>query len=114
MARISLGLPLAHLEGLSLVLPRKQAQSERTPTHTHPAAPPAPTSLSSQDEQFLNELEHCNFLYFWEQANPQTGLVRDRCNVRSKETTIVSSVASTGFGLTAICIGEKRGFVSTR
>ena len=111
MVRISMGLPLAQLKGLSLVV-EEGAQSERTPTHTHPAAPPAPTSLSSQDDQFLNELEHCHFLYFWEQANPQTGLVRDRCNVRTKETTIVSSVASTGFGLTAICIGEKRGFVS--
>ena len=111
MAGISMGLPLVHLRGFSLVA-AEGAQSEKTPTHTHPAAPPAPTSLSPQDEQFLNDLEHCNFLYFWEQANPQTGLVRDRCNVRTKETSIVSSVASTGFGLTAICIGEKRGFVS--
>jgi len=57
-------------------------------------------------------MEHCNFLFFWEQANPQTGLVKDRCNVRAKDTTVVASVASTGFGLTAICIGEKRGFIS--
>ena len=111
MASISMGLPLSHLKGLSLVA-EAVAQSERTPTHIQPAPPPAPTYLSPQDEQFLNGLEHCNFLYFWEQVNPQTGLVRDRCNVRAKETTIVSSIASTGFGLTAICIGEKRGFVS--
>jgi hypothetical protein len=111
MACISMSLPLVHANALPF-LAEAEAQFDRTPTHIHPAAPPAPTSLSSQDEQFLNELEHSNFLFFWEQANPQTGLVRDRCNVRSKETSIVSSVASTGFGLTAICIGEKRGFVS--
>jgi hypothetical protein len=87
-------------------------QSESPPQHTSPAGHPAPTSLSPQDEEFLNELEHRNFLYFWEQASPQTGLVQDRCNVHTKETSIVSSIASTGFGLTAICIGDKRGFVN--
>ena len=105
MACISMSLPLAHANALPF-LAEVVAQSNRTPTHIHPTAPPAPTSLSAQDEQFLNGLEHSNFLYFWEQANPQTGLVRDRCNVRTKETSIVSSVASTGFGLTAICIGD--------
>ena len=79
---------------------------------TRPAAPPLPTPLSEQDDQFLNGLEHANFLFFWEQGNPQTGLIKDRCNVRAKDTTLGASIASTGFGLTAICIGEKRGFIS--
>ncbi len=111
MAGIFMGLPFAQAREVSSS-PQAAAQPRRTPPHTRPAAPPEPTSLTPLDEQFLNELEQANFLFFWEQANPQTGLVRDRCNVRAKETSIVSSVASTGFGLTAICIGEKRGFVS--
>lgn len=111
MARISLGLPLAHAKALPF-LAQAVAQPERTPPHIRPAAPPAPTSLSPQDEQFLNELEHRNFLYFWEQANPQTGLIKDRCSIHTGGTSTVSSIASTGFGLTAICIGDKRGFVS--
>jgi hypothetical protein len=111
MAGIFMGLPFAQAREVSS-FPQAAAQPRRTPPHTRPAAPPEPTSLSPLDEQFLNDLEQANFLFFWEQANPQTGLVRDRCNVRAKETGIVSSVASTGFGLTAICIGEKRGFVS--
>jgi len=111
MARISLGFPLARAGALPLLSQAVAHPSGQAP-HTRPAAPPIPTSLSSQDDQFLNELEHCNFLFFWEQANPQTGLVKDRCNVRAKDTTVVASVASTGFGLTAICIGEKRGFIS--
>ena len=69
-------------------------------------------SISPEDDQFLNELEHANFLFFWEQANAQTGLIKDRCNVRANDTSLSASIASTGFGLTAICIGEKRGFVS--
>lgn len=66
--------------------------------------------ISSQDDQFLNELEHSCALFFWEQANPQTGLIKDRCNVRGKDTTVAASMAAVGFGLTALCIGDKRGF----
>ncbi len=77
----------------------------------HPAVLPPPSTLTEQDEAFLNDLEHANFLFFWEQANPKTGLIKDRCNVRAKDTSTVASIASTGFGLTAICIGHKRGFI---
>jgi hypothetical protein len=84
------------------------AQEQRT--HAHPA--PAPTSLSQDDDQFLEEIEKVNFRYFWEQASPQTGLIKDRCNVLGNDTAGVASIAATGFGLTALCIGQKRGFVS--
>src|SRR5579872_3622900 len=39
------------------------------------------TPFSPDDEAFLEELEHANFLFFWEQTNPETGMVRDRCNI---------------------------------
>ncbi|MEX2260900.1 MAG: glucoamylase family protein [Bryobacteraceae bacterium] len=69
-------------------------------------------ALSADDELFLDELERATFLYFWEQANPQTGLVKDRCNVRKKaDDGTVASIAATGFGLTALCIGSQRRYV---
>ena len=68
--------------------------------------------FSEEEDQFLEELEHANFLYFWEQANPQTGLVRDRFTVRGMDRGGVCSIAATGFGLTALCIAERRGYVS--
>ena len=80
--------------------------------HTAPQPSPVPTSLSSADDQFLDELEKRNFRFFWEQASPQTGLVRDRCSVRGNSNTAVASIAATGFGLTALCIAQKRGFIS--
>jgi hypothetical protein len=111
MAGLSLGLPWAQASALPLV-----GQSAPRPStgrqHTQAAVPPAPTSLSDEDGEFLDALIHANFLFFWEQSNPQTGLTKDRCNVVAKDTSLVASIASTGFGLTAICIGEKRGFVS--
>lgn len=71
-----------------------------------------PVTLSPEDDAFLEELERATFLYFWEQADPQTGLVKDRCNVRAeRDTSTVASIAATGFGLTALCIGSERKFV---
>ena len=79
-----------------------------------PAPPPVKTYLTQEDDQFLDELEQTIFCYFWEQANPLTGLVKDRCNARKATTdnAVVASIAATGFGLSALCIGEKRGFLS--
>ena len=77
-----------------------------------PAVLPAPSTLTQQDDAFLDALEHASFLFFWEQANPKTGLIRDRCNVRAQETSTAASIASSGFGLTAICIAHKRGFIA--
>jgi len=77
-----------------------------------PAQPGGATALSPEDDLFLEELEQAAFRFFWEQTSPQTGLVKDRCNVRGADKTEVASIAATGFGLTALCIGEKRGWVS--
>ncbi|HUB29074.1 MAG TPA: glucoamylase family protein [Terracidiphilus sp.] len=107
MASLSVGLPVAHSGLLPLL-----GQNSDSGQHSAPAPPPTPTALSPEDDQFLNDLEHANFLFFWEQSNPHTGLTKDRCNVRTNDTSVAASIASTGFALTAICIGEKRGFVS--
>ncbi len=81
--------------------------------HLLPAAvQPPQKQLSEEDDKFLEELERANCLYFWEQANPQNGLVRDRFTVRGTDRGGVASIAATGFGLTALCIAEKRGYIS--
>jgi hypothetical protein len=97
-------LPFANLGILS------SAARSRKQAHTKAILPP-PTSPSLREDPLLEELERANFRYFWEQANPETGLVRDRCNVRQPDKTEVASIAATGFGLTALCIGEKRKFI---
>jgi hypothetical protein len=111
MASVSLGLPLAQWMALpALAHVSMQRRTENRPGE--PARLSPPTALSPADDQFLDDLERSNFLFFWEQANPETGLIKDRCNVRATDTSVAASVASTGFGLTAICIAEKRGFIS--
>ena len=111
MASLSLGLPLSQSKLLPFLAGRTaQQHSKQSHTEAPPSSPT--TALSAQDDQFLDQLERANFLFFWEQGNPQTGLVKDRSNVRTKDTSTVASIASTGFGLTAICIADQRGFVS--
>ena len=48
---------------------------------------------------------------FGSRQAPQTGLVRDRCNVLKNDNSVVASIAATGFGLTALCIADKRNFI---
>jgi hypothetical protein len=78
------------------------------------AGPVAQTGLSPEDNQFLDDLEKASFLFFWEQASPESVLIKDRCNVRAPDRTTVASIAATGFGLSALCIGQKNGWVSLR
>jgi hypothetical protein len=76
--------------------------------------PKRPSVFSPEDDQLLDEIERASCCFFWEQTNPQTGLVKDRCNARKAATdsSSVASIAATGFGLTALCIGDRRGFIT--
>ncbi len=73
---------------------------------------PVPQALTAEDETLLEEVEQAAFLYFWEQTNPDTGISRDRCRLSTPDNSDLGSIASTGFGLSALCIGVARGFVS--
>ncbi|MFL6211481.1 MAG: glucoamylase family protein [Pyrinomonadaceae bacterium] len=90
-----------------------------------PASPPAvqattPTTarLSVADEALLEDLEHRSFLYFWEHADPQTGLVLDRAHTNGQPhneqepSYHIASSAATGFGLTALCIAADHRWVT--
>src|SRR5260370_10427242 len=110
MAGVSVALPFSPWKALPGLARVSAQQADRR--HRESALLPALTALSPEDDQFLDDLERSSFLFFWEQANPQTGLIKDRCNVRINDTGVVASIASTGFGRTAICSAEKRGFIS--
>ncbi len=59
------------------------------------------------DEAFLDRLQRAAFDYFWIEAHPQNGLIRDRSTPDSK-----CSIAAVGFGLSALNIGVERGWIS--
>jgi hypothetical protein len=56
-------------------------------------------AISAEDSLFLRMLQEKSFRFFWEEANPATGLIKDRSASWSP-----SSIAAIGFGLTSICI----------
>ena len=62
----------------------------------------------------LDTVQYTAFRFFWEEANPSNGLIRDRASVTGTSYTswVPSSIASCGFGLSAICIGVDHGWVS--
>lgn len=61
----------------------------------------------SSDENFLDKLEYDSILYFIRESNPANGLIKDSSRPGSPCSTAV-----VGFGLTAICIGESRGWIA--
>jgi hypothetical protein len=66
-------------------------------------------------DAFINDLQQRSFRYFWEQADPNTGLVPDRARMDGsalpESHRDVASIAATGFGLTALCVAADRGWV---
>ncbi|MGA9883314.1 MAG: glucoamylase family protein [Candidatus Acidiferrales bacterium] len=83
----------------------------RRPLSTPFTPLPGQVPFSPDDDQLLDEVERSSFKFFWEQANPDTGLVRDRANVITQKQSTLSSIAAVGFGLTAISIADARGYI---
>ncbi|MGH9398404.1 MAG: glucoamylase family protein [Terriglobia bacterium] len=79
--------------------------------------PKVPTKLTKkEDDAFLEDIERRAFRFFWEQGDAHTGLVLDRARADGSPVVghsfHVASIASTGFGLTALCIGASRGWIT--
>ncbi|MDP6723561.1 MAG: glucoamylase family protein, partial [Pirellulaceae bacterium] len=62
--------------------------------------------LSAQDQKLIDQIQRKSFDYFWDGFDPSTGLIADAGRRRR------TSVATSGFGLSAYCIGIDRGWVT--
>jgi hypothetical protein len=71
--------------------------------------------LSAEEEFFLGEMQSAACLYFYEQADPASGQVLDRSFNKNPNGALdarrITSIAATGFGLTGLCIADKRGYL---
>jgi len=76
-----------------------------------PSSVPAKGVLTTDDEKFLDDLERRGIQFFVDEADPVTGLMPDRAKATGGASNDVASIASVGFGLTALCIGEQRGWI---
>jgi len=57
-------------------------------------------------DEIITKNERDAVFYFWNEVNPQNGLVRDRTTWNSP-----SSIAAVGFGLTSLCIAADHGWI---
>lgn len=101
LARGALALPLVQSPLLAAVSKAHRQQSQATP-------PEVPLT----DDELLEEIVSRAFQFFWNEASPKTGLVRDRAFADGgPDPRNVASIAATGFGLGALCIGHRRGYL---
>ncbi len=101
MAKGALVYPLAS-SGLCAAIARN---AHRQPQAVQPQIP-----LTA--DELLEEMVSRAFQFFWNEAGPHTGLVRDRALADGgPDPRRIASIAATGFGLAALCIGHKRGYL---
>ncbi|MFH0953963.1 MAG: glucoamylase family protein [Verrucomicrobiota bacterium] len=70
------------------------------------------TVLPMSEDEFLDLVERKSFEYFWKEADPDTGLIADHAPAAQGPNDSPCSVAAVGFGLTAICIADARGWIT--
>jgi hypothetical protein len=114
---LSTGLGLVSCQGVALQAPtlaptRTTAAAVRQNAAQANASLYPQTTLTRDDQAFLEDLSRRSFRYFLEQADPKTGLVLDRAHTDgSNNGERIASTAATGFGLTALCIAAERGWI---
>ncbi|TCK74267.1 glucoamylase family protein [Acidipila rosea] len=69
------------------------------------------TQVSKEADELLDDLEGRGCDFFYNEASPKTGLVRDRAPAAGGSLSRVASIAATGFGLSALCIAAKRNYL---
>lgn len=67
---------------------------------------------NDEGDELLVEMERRACRLFYEQADPETGFVKDRAMHTEPDTHIVSSIAATGFGLSAMCVAHRNRFLN--
>jgi hypothetical protein len=76
----------------------------------------AAMQLSAEDDAFLDEMQRAGCMFFFEQADPVSGQVLDRAANKVSTEALdkdrrIASIAATGFGLSALCVADHRGYL---
>ena len=75
------------------------------------------TTGEISDNELLDKVQYQTFNYFWEGAEPTSGLARERIHLDGIYPTHdkdIITIGGSGFGLMAILVGIERGFISRR
>lgn len=75
----------------------------------------SPESAALSDEQLLDTIQYYTFQYFWDGAEPHSGMARERIHMDGdypqNDKHIITSGGG-GFGLMALVVGMERGFIT--
>lgn len=87
------------------------ALAQRSLAYGDPHTLPGKGVFTAEDDAFLEDLTRRGIQFFIDEADPETGLMPDRARADGGPSNNVASTASVGFGLTALCIAEKNGWI---
>ena len=71
--------------------------------------------FSEKDEKIFTDVQRTTFQYFWEGAEPTSGLARERLhtdNIYPENDKMIITSGGGGFGVMAILVGIERGFIT--
>src|SRR5512133_3267988 len=67
------------------------------------------------DDSLMNLVEYRTLQYFWDGAEPNSGMARERFhsdNIYPENDKNIVTTGGTGFGLMALVVGTERGFIT--
>ncbi|AWX44932.1 hypothetical protein HME9304_01938 [Flagellimonas maritima] len=73
------------------------------------------TNTSYSDKELMDKVQQQTFNYFWEGAEPVSGLARERIhmdNIYPEHDKDIVTIGGSGFGLMTILVGVERGFIT--
>jgi exo beta-1,2-glucooligosaccharide sophorohydrolase (non-reducing end) len=73
-----------------------------------PSAPAAASTHPMSDEELLTMVQEASFRYYWEAAEPHSGMARES----QPGNDDIIALGASGFGVMAIVAGTERGFIT--
>jgi len=64
------------------------------------------------DNEYLELIQRKSFAFFWNECNPENGLVRDKANNFWEDESPVASIASVAFALSSYPIAIEKGWIT--
>lgn len=78
------------------------------------AGEPSVLGSEATSTALLNDLQQKSFEFFWYEAYPTSGLIKDRAGNHHGDDYSVASIAATGFGLATLPVGVEHDWIDGR
>jgi hypothetical protein len=86
----------------------KVAASDRQYRQSEPSSAATASTRELSDDELLTMLQEACFRYYWEGADPSSGMARE--NIPGDDRIIATGAS--GFGIAALIVGVERGFIT--